>query len=52
MIGTVHFLELAENINLIENHVDLIPFDMISKCIKFVKKQVCNTGLQTQLYEA
>lgn len=38
-------LELVENINLIENHVDRRPLDMILKCIKFVKK-VCNTELQ------
>lgn len=39
----VHFLKLAEDVDHDENHVDRIPWDMISKCIKFVRKKVCNT---------
>lgn len=46
MIETVYFLELADNINHVKNHVDPIPFDMISKCIKYGQKQVWDTGLQ------
>lgn len=39
MIKTVHFLELAENINHIINQVDQIPFDIISKYINLVLKK-------------
>lgn len=35
MIGTVHFLELAENINHVKNHVDPISFDMCYTIISF-----------------
>lgn len=34
MVRAVHFLELVENNNHIENYVNLIPFDMIWKYTK------------------
>lgn len=43
MIKIVHFLELV--IDLIENEVARIPFDMILKCIKF--QMTVSNGLHT-----